>query len=205
MRQALFVLGAIAAVMLPSPAVGQPVQLLHAFTTSPGYPNGRLVQAPDGSFFGVTTSGVFRLSTTGQVTEVARSDTGTPSGALVRASDGALYGTTERGGPAFRGTVFRFDPTSGLLRTVHAFQSPSEGARPLGGLVEVGGSLYGVTMGGPGAETAGTIFHVVVATGAVVTDYVFGTLSEVLAFPAGPLVLGPDGLLYGACTVGGNI
>ena len=46
----------------------------------------------------------------------------------------------------------------------------------------------------------GTIFHVVVATGEVVTDHAFAATPP-LAIPTGPLTLGPDGLLYGTTAV----
>ena len=184
------------------PAAAQPVQVLHRFTPSPAHPNGPLVQVPGGDFYGVTTAGIIRLTTAGQVTEVARFRRETPVGALVLASDGGLYGATQ--GPG-GGTIFRFDPATGVVRTIHTFQSMSEGRTPLGGLVEVGGSLYGVTRDGPGLDTVGTIFHVVVATGAVVTDYRFPPLSSMpFARPGSALTLGPDGLLYGSQTVGFN-
>jgi uncharacterized repeat protein (TIGR03803 family) len=196
----------VAAGILPARAAAQapPLQVLHTFTPSPSRPNGALLQVPDGSFYGVTMNGIIRLSTSGQVTEVARLEVGTPTGALVRASDGALYGTTSDWGPAARDTVFRVDPATGAYRTLHVFDSLSEGRRPLGGLVEVGGSLYGVTAEGPGLNQKGTIFHVVVATGTVVTDHAFGLPSALPANPAGPLVLASDGRLYGVCLYGGS-
>lgn len=197
--------------LLPSFAGAQApsVQILHAFTASPMRPNGGLVQVPDGSFYGVTESGIIQLSIGGEVTQVARFHDGVGTGALVRASDGALYGTTYDGGPSNRGTVFRFDPATGVLRTLHGFASPTEGQNPLGGLVQVGGSLYGVTRYGPGRFTIGTIFHVVVATGAVITDAAFSLSSglpsfESIYYPSGPLTPGPDGRLYGTAAGGGG-
>jgi uncharacterized repeat protein (TIGR03803 family) len=157
------------------PATAQPVQVVHRFLESPAYPNGPLVQVPDGAFYGVTAAGIIRLSSGGQATEVARFDDASPEGALVLAQDGALYGAARSGWPApfGRGSIFRFDPSTGALRTVHTFQSPEEGRDPFGGLVAVGTSLYGVTRNGPGPDENGTIFHVVLATGQVVTDHVF--------------------------------
>jgi uncharacterized repeat protein (TIGR03803 family) len=201
--------------LLPALAAAQtvPVQVLHTFRPSPAGPNGGLVQVPDGSFYGTTATGIIRRSTTGDVTQVAWFESGSAGGGglglsdggLVRASDGALYGTIYNGGAANRGTVFRFDPATGALRTIHDFDSPTEGTNPVGRLVQVGGSLYGVTQSGPGGYVGGgtgTIFHVVVATGAVVTDAMF---SDSVHSPSGPLTLGPDGLLYGATIGGGNV
>jgi hypothetical protein len=144
--------------------------LLHTFTAPPAFPDGGLIQVPDGSFYGVTRNAIIRWSTGGQVTEVSRLAVARPTGGLVRASEGALYGTTSDLGPAARDSVFRFDPATGAFRTLQVFDSLTEGRGPLGSLVEVGGSLYGITAEGPGFNRKGTIFHVVVATGAVVTD-----------------------------------
>ena len=187
------------------PASAQPVQVLHRFTPSTANPNGPLVQLPGGDFYGVTTAGIIRLTTAGQVTEVVRIADSMPVGALVLASDGGLYGTTVNrdsySGPG--GTVFRFDPATGAVRTIHTFSSQTDGRAPLGGLVPVGGSLYGVTRSGPGdMEFVGTIFHVIVATGELVTDFVFAGSGQPFG-PNCPLTLGPDGLLYGT-SVGGS-
>ena len=145
--------------LLPSLAAAQsttvqPVEVLHRFTPSPANPNGPLLQMPDGTFYGVTATGIIRLTTAGQVTQVATFVDDTPVGALVRASDGALYGATRN--LQNRGTIFRFDPVTGAVRTLHELRSPAEGRVPLGGLVEVGGSLYGVTRYGPGELAFGT-------------------------------------------------
>jgi uncharacterized repeat protein (TIGR03803 family) len=190
-------LAVLAVGLLPVRSAAQvpEVQLLHRFTPSPARPSGPLIQVPDGSFYGVTENGIIRLSTGGEVTEVARLEVGTPYGALCRASDGALYGTTSDVLPT-RDRIFRFDPATGALRTVHQFTS-AEGRFPWGGLVEAGGSLYGVTIAGPGANWNGTIFHVVLATGAVITDHVFGLTATGPREPSGPLVPGADGALYG--------
>jgi uncharacterized repeat protein (TIGR03803 family) len=206
----------LALCLLPSLAaaqttVNQPVQVLHRFTPSPANPNGPLVQVPDGSFYGVTLTGIIRLATNGQVTQVATFAHSAPVGALVHATDGGLYGATVSrityGGP--EGTIFRFDPATNELRTIHTFSAPGDGRGPVGGLVAVGGSLYGVTRYGPGSsDTAGTIFHVVVATGEFVVDHVFTSGSPTpFATPNSPLTLGLDGFLYGTTAIGplGNL
>jgi uncharacterized repeat protein (TIGR03803 family) len=181
-----------AAGALPSNSAAQPVQLLHTFTTSPAHPRGALLPFPDGRFYGVTNDGIFRLSGSGEVVQVARLESGFAVGGLAQASDGALYGVTTVGAVGGRSAVFRFDPLTRELRVVHAF--PPEGTAVFGGLVAVGGSPYGVTSGVERRDS--TIFHVVVATGAVVTDYRFDAAVEP-AGPIGSLVLAPDGRLYG--------
>ena len=191
--------------LLPALAAAQPVQVLHRFTPSSSNPNGPLTQVPGGDFYGVTSAGLIRLTTGGQVTEVARFTESMPVGALVLASDGGLYGTTVgRESVSSPGaTVFRFDPATGEVRTIHTFSSRTDGRVPLGGLIAVAGALYGVTRYGPGpTDTFGTIFHVVIATGELVTDVVFAGSGQP-ALPNGPLTSGSDGLLYGTSGGGG--
>ena len=191
--------------LLPALASAQPVQVLHAFGVSPGAPNGALLEAPDGSFYGTSATGIYRRAPDGQVTLVARADFAV--GALLRGSDGALYGVTG-GGPNAAGTVFRVDPLTGDLRTLHAFTGGNDGGAPFGGLVEVGGQLYGVTRsGGPAAapsSPSGTIFRIDPSTGAFTVLHAFLDLSTIPAnVPWGPLALGPDGMLYGTTRFGG--
>jgi uncharacterized repeat protein (TIGR03803 family) len=194
--------------LLPSLAAAQsttiqPVQVLHRFTASPGTPAGPLVQLPGGDFYGVTSAGILRMTPAGQVSEFPFFTDDVPVGALVLASDGGLYGTTTSRwafGFGGRSGVFRFDPASRAVRTIHAFDS-ADARYPLGGLVVVGGSLYGVARSSPNDDGGGVIFHVVIATGQVVTDHVFGATALPRA-PTSPLVLGLDGLLYGTTALG---
>ena len=107
-----------------------------------------------------------------------------------------------------QGTVFRVDPLTGDLRTLHAFTGGNDGGAPFGGLVEVGGQLYGVTRsGGPAAapsSPSGTIFRIDPSTGAFTVLHAFFDLSTIPAnVPWGPLALGPDGMLYGTTRFGG--
>ncbi len=96
--------------------------LLHSFANdgTDGYgPQGALIQAGDGSFYGTTVSGgrigvgtVFRLATDGTVATiydfaVNGTDGFSPFGGLVEGADGDLYGTTDGGGTSSDGTVFR--------------------------------------------------------------------------------------------------
>ena len=127
----------------PVVAAAQRIQVLDTFTQSPGSPNGALVQLADGSFYGTSATGIYRRAPGGQVTLVARV---TAPLDLLRGGDGALYGV--EGGPNGVGAIFRFDPVTGERRTLHAFSNGNDGGNPIGGLVEVGGQLYGVTTGG---------------------------------------------------------
>jgi uncharacterized repeat protein (TIGR03803 family) len=76
-------------------------------------------------------------------------DGNTPSGGLVNVN-GMLYGTTEYGGKGRDGgygVIFAVDPKTGKEIVEHKFNK-ADGAAPLGGLVDVGGLLYGTTDGG---------------------------------------------------------
>ena len=204
-------LSLLALSLLPSLAAAQtiqsqPVQVLHRFASSPANPLAPLVQVPGGDFYTVTPAGILRVTTAGQVTLIPGSTYDMQWGSLVLASDGGLYGSTIGRFRDFGGadTIFRFDPATGDRRTIHRFLSPTEGRSPFGGLVASGGSLYGVTTKGPGDALAGTIFHVVVATGQVITDHVFGTSPSSVVQPTSQLVVGADGLLYGTTALPGT-
>jgi uncharacterized repeat protein (TIGR03803 family) len=82
-----------------------------------------------------------------------------PTGTLLVGRDGALYGTTTGGGRRGAGTVFRYDPASGIVRTIHAFNG-LDGAAPQAGLVQdSAGRLFGVASGG-GNAGAGVLFMI---------------------------------------------
>jgi uncharacterized repeat protein (TIGR03803 family) len=184
--------------LLPSLAAAQPVQpvqVLHQFTPSPMNPSGALVQVADGSFYGVTSDAVYRRATDGTVTTAARLTDGVgASGGLVPGPDGALYGTTQWGGDTGQGTVFRFDPATGAVRTLHTFTGVHEGTSPFDGLTLLGGQFYGVT------ET--TVFRVDPASGAATILHTFSEGTPQLSFPGSGLTVGADGLLYGVARSG---
>ena len=200
--------------LLPSLAAAQPVQpvqLVHRFASSPSHPHGAMVQVPDGSFYGLADDAIYRVAPDATVSIVARTSEGhdadgahsindfhPPDAALIRGPDGALYGTRRFGGSGGRGVVFRFDPVTAAVRTLHAFDGGNDGGHPIGGLVVAGGFLYGVTNA--------TIFRTDPATGATETVYRFPefefTDPNRFASPSGPLTLASDGLLYGTTRYG---
>ena len=108
--------------------------------------------------------------------------------------DGALYGTTQWGGVTGQGTVFRFDPATGEVRTLHTFTGVHEGTSPFDGLTLAGGLLYGVT------NT--TLFRVDPVSSATTILYTFGEGSPQIVAPSSGLTLGADGLLYGTTRSG---
>ena len=56
--------------------------------------------------------------------------------------DGKLYGLTTQGGVSNQGTLYRFDPVTDVLDTLHHF-AEGQGTRPFGGLIEFDGWLIG--------------------------------------------------------------
>ena len=78
-------------------------------------------------------------------------------GSLTNAN-GVLYGTTYRGGDSSgNGVVFNVT-VAGLEKVKHIFAgATSDGANPAGGLLDVGGTLYGTTQHG-GKHDLGTVF-----------------------------------------------
>ena len=72
-----------------------------------------------------------------------------------------LYGTTNLGGTSDQGTVFEIT-TAGKETVVYRFQgtgSGNDGANPVGGLLNVKGTLYGTTWQG-GIWDAGTVYSI---------------------------------------------
>jgi len=123
---------------------------------------------------------------------------------LLRDSKGNLYGTATYGGSSNCqggcGTVFRLD-TTGKLTVLYSFTGGSDGASPMGGLLQdAKGNLYGVTkLGGVGS---GTVFKLH-TTGKLTTLYRFtgGTDGGV---PQTGLLRDAKGNLYGTTELGGS-
>ena len=73
--------------------------------------------------------------------------------------NGKLYGTTYEGGIHSDGVVYRVG-TKGSYKVLYAFQGGEyDGSNPIGGLVELNGTLYGTTYQG-GAANDGIVFSV---------------------------------------------
>lgn len=126
-----------------------------------------------------------------------------PESTLVQDSDGNFYGTTPLGGAHAKGTVFKIDST-GSLTTLHSFNgSPTDGAVPVGGLVQGSdGNFYGTTASG-GAFFQGTVFQMT-SSGAITVLHSFNSFFGEGAVPVAGLVQGSDGNFYGTTVVGGD-
>jgi uncharacterized repeat protein (TIGR03803 family) len=197
--------------------------VLHVFRATDGYGPTGLVKGSDGNVYGTTVSGgqpsgggagtFFRMDPTGNfkvlyafVGGFACCDGGSPTAQPILASDGNFYGTTSAGG-AFRnidhqggfGTVYQFNPTTGVMTILHSFNlADGNGIFPNGPLVQAtDGILYGTTReGGP------TVFKVDTS----------GNLTLVTNIPNGQplsgLIQATDGSFYGTeegVTGGGSV
>jgi uncharacterized repeat protein (TIGR03803 family) len=149
------------------------------------FPTARLINV-NGTLYGTTFQGgaysshcsngcgtVYSITTSGSK-KVLHSFAGGTDGAHPYAGlanvNGTLYGTTTRpggsgcGGSGGCGTIFAVTPPSGNETVIHAFAGGSDGALPIGGLINVSGTLYGTTEL-DGAYGAGTVFSVTLPSG----------------------------------------
>jgi uncharacterized repeat protein (TIGR03803 family) len=173
-------------------------------------PQAGLVVGADGALYGTAMSGglahlyngtIYRRAADGTVSVVHEFDNATegqrPAAKLLRMPDGSLWGSTSAGGPGAGGTVFRFDPVSGVLTVLHAFTRGADGASPNGELVRASnGLVYGTTVGA--GTNGGTIYRIRPATGTYTRLYTFAMKGNPLGHgPAGGLAQAADGRLYG--------
>ncbi|RDC63661.1 choice-of-anchor tandem repeat GloVer-containing protein [Adhaeribacter pallidiroseus] len=192
------------------------ITILHDFAGYDGTPadGNNLIQAADGSFYGLTSSGglmsngavpgvAFKMTPAGEYSVIynfTRNDGYRPYGDLLQAPDGNFYGMTHYGGTFDKGTIFKLTPT-GTYTVLHHFNGTSRGGWPSGNLVLGNdGNFYGVTTS-YGAYELGTIFKITPS----------GTFTLLHSFeratggtPIGSLVKHPDGNFYGVTSYGGD-
>jgi hypothetical protein len=199
------------------------------FQTTPfgAGPNGPLLLASDGNFYGTTSAGgddghgcftvqfvcagtVFKITPQGQLTLLHTfSDTDPANGelplaGLVEGPDGFLYGTTNNHGfNLFAGTIFKIDKNGGNFQTLYQFCSASGcpvGSAPAAALILASdGNFYGTTTSGPNLAT-GAIFRMTPA-GVVSLIAVFDGHNNVAGIPgfstSVQLMQASDVYLYG--------
>jgi uncharacterized repeat protein (TIGR03803 family) len=197
------------------PDVGTTFTSLFSFDDTNGQaPEGALIQATDGNFYGVTVEGgancppygcgtIFKITPSGTLTTLHSfdgSDGSVPHG-LIQATNGNFYGTTAFGGANSQGTVFEIS-SSGTLTTLASFTG-TNGANPEAGLIQAtDGNFYGTTSRGGANKlcpprrtvTCGTVFKIT-ASGALTTLASFG--KEGGSDPFSPLIQATDGNFYG--------
>lgn len=92
--------------------------------TNGGLPEGSLIQATDGKFYGLTKEGgvhsngvlfQFNPANSAVINKFDFDDSpngSAPDGSLIQAYDGNLYGMTNMGGSSNKGVIFQFNPTT---------------------------------------------------------------------------------------------
>jgi uncharacterized repeat protein (TIGR03803 family) len=139
-----------------------------------GAPQAELTYDGAGYMWGVTAEGgamdrgvVFKINVMSKdftvITEFNGINGLAPGGGLVADNAGFLWGVTAEGGEAFRGTVFRLNPSTNELATVVHFTGTDGdflGDGPLAGLTkDSSGFMWGTTYEG-GETNQGTIFKI---------------------------------------------
>jgi len=186
------------------------------------FPEGGVVQTPDGSFYGTTSSGgvfgtgtIFRVTAAGKATTLWTfcslpncADGEFPLAGLVLATNGNFYGTTGYNGAYLGGTIFEITP-AGTFTTLYSFCSQphcADGARPMGALIQASnGNFYGTTYaGGVNGYQGGTIFEIT-PSGKFNTMYTFCSQPNCAdgEYPLAGLVQATDGNFYGTTWQGG--
>jgi uncharacterized repeat protein (TIGR03803 family) len=181
---------------------------LYGTTQLGGSGTGCIGGAGCGTVFKITPLGVEHVI----YSFVGGSDGAFPQGRLINVG-GTLYGTTSYGGgtgcPSGGnngcGTVFKVTHL-GVEHVLHSFAGGNDGANPNGGLLNVGGTLYGATNGdgtgtGCGEINCGTVFKVTLL-GVESVLYSFQGGSDG-ANPNGDLI-NVGGTLYGTTSYGGG-
>jgi uncharacterized repeat protein (TIGR03803 family) len=197
-------------------AGGGNFRVLNTFTKSNQgiQPEGGLVQATDGNFYGTTSEGganevgtLYRvIPSTGKLSILAAFAGGDPGsnpvGALIQGLDGFVYGTAEYGGADSFGTVFRADIATGTTTTFAEIEGGTAGINPESDLIQAtDGNFYGTTSAG-GANNLGTIFQIT-PDGVYNTVYTFAGSTDG-GTPLRGLVQGIDGAFYGISNAGGD-
>lgn len=191
-----------------------------------GYPAGGLIAGANGVLFGTTSSGGFGYGTVFTLTPSGStysenvihafeggSDGRNPDNSnLTQDATGALYGVTPYGGADDNGVVYKLTPSSsGYSELVlREFSALGQGTHPFASLVLRRGRLYGTAASGGRAVTCdgsfdgcGTVFTLSPVGRRFAVIHTFSGRKDG-GLPFSPMILAPNGALYGTTTIGGG-
>ena len=208
---AAFVLG------IAAPVLASTESVIYSFANPPDAfkPQCNLVADAAGNMYGTTFSGgtnnlgaIFKVTSTGAESVVYSFAAGTDgkhpvAGLVLDKKTGNLYGTTVYGGTTNNGTVFVFNPATGVETVLYSFKGAvTDGANPYSSVVRAGTTIFGTTMNG-GAFGYGTVFKLT-GKGKITILHDFNSAFPTLdgSYPYAGLTL-YKGILYGATTMGG--
>lgn len=177
-------------------------------------PEGSLVMASNGKFYGMTSQGgmnnkgvLFEYDPLTQTYIKKKNFSGAgngsdPYGSLVQASNGKLYGMTSSGGINNLGVIFEYDFVTEILSKKIDFDGLNYGSNPYSSLMQASnGNLYGMTNMG-GATDQGVLFAYDPVSDTVVKKFDFNSASYG-SNPNGSLMQAQNGKLYGMAFNGG--
>jgi uncharacterized repeat protein (TIGR03803 family) len=197
--------------------------VLHVFTYATndgGNSTAPLMQASDGKLYGTAQAGgnnngndgvVFRIDLSGSNFMVLHAFTNGdglyPQAGLIEGTNGMLYGTAIDGGGANGGTVFRMSKDGGSFSVIFNFTNTPDapdGFSPASSLLMgPNGLLYGTTLSG-GIHNKGIAFSMDYNGNNFAILHNFGGATDGNGAYE-PLILGPDGAVYGSTEFSGSI
>ena len=210
----LYTFGALPDGQVPSGVVLDSAGNLYGTTVEGGTGPGCGANSGCGTLYKLTPNGDGSWTESILFNFLGDSATGAFPGGLTFDSSGNLYGTTGTGGPCDDlgcGTVFKFTPNSDgswTHTTLFDFPGLADGTFPTYGLTfDAAGNIYGSTSEG-GTQNCGTIYQLSPnpdGSWSHTVLYNFTCNNSIDgSFPAGGLVLGPSGQLFGTSLRGGN-
>ncbi|MEI7451622.1 MAG: choice-of-anchor tandem repeat GloVer-containing protein [Candidatus Falkowbacteria bacterium] len=143
-------------------------QVLHSFNGVDGYdPYGNSFVVYNSALYGMTNQGggsgkgaVIKVDASGNVTVLHNfaggSDGSAPYGQLILLN-GIFYGTTSGWGDSGNGTIFKINPDGSGYQVIYNFTGGTNGANPLGSLINFQGTFYSMTRSG-GSSGNGIIY-----------------------------------------------
>ena len=174
-------------------------------------PYSSLIQASNGKLYGMTSAGgnnskgvLFEYDIVNDilVAKVSFNETNgdVPYGSLIQATNGKLYGMTWGGGANYKGVLFEYDITNGILIKKVDFNG-ANGRGPRGSLIQASnGKLYGMTSA-DGANYKGVLFEYDILNDTLIKKVDFnGTNGD---SPEGSLIQATNGKFYAMTPNGG--